>query len=280
MLVSVYIPTRNRLPLLKRAIRSVLSQSYENLELIVFDDCSNDGTRDFLHTLQTNRKLIIICSDTQVGPCMARNIAIRHSQGECITGLDDDDYFCKDNKICRFVSAWNSSNGKIAGLIDSVLLKGVSGESIRCTAPSVNHFDLLKGNAVGGYVFAPKAHFLEAGLFDPDMPAWQDWDLWIRMSKRYGPFKNIHLCGTVVDEGHDSPRISTKNQETIRKAMLNLAKKLSPLTTREMSYLISALHTYPQVRPTFGETLTVLAALRLKAAVQSVRKFLAGLHAR
>lgn len=279
MLVSVYIPTRNRLPLLKRAIRSVLSQSYENLELVVFDDCSNDGTSDFLRDQQTKGRLIAICSDTQVGPCMARNIAIHNCQGECITGLDDDDYFSHDDKIGRFVSTWNSLSDSGSGLFDSVLLQAVNGESIRCTAPTVSHRDLLKSNAVGSYVFAPKTHFLDAGLFDPNMPAWQDWDLWIRMSKRYGSFKNILLCGTVVDERHDSARISTKSQEVIRKAMLNMTKKLSPLTIRESSYLISALHAYPQVRPTLKETLTVIAALRLKASVNSTKKLLAGLLA-
>lgn len=46
-LISVYIPTYNRLELLKRAVQSVQNQTYKNFEIIIVDDNSSDGTQDF-----------------------------------------------------------------------------------------------------------------------------------------------------------------------------------------------------------------------------------------
>lgn len=93
MLVTIYIPTKNRLDLLKRAIKSVRDQTYSNIELIVVDDGSKDGTREYLEKEHEAGLLRAIFHQESLGACVARNAAIELSQGEFITGLDDDDYF-------------------------------------------------------------------------------------------------------------------------------------------------------------------------------------------
>ena len=57
-LITVYIPTYNRLKFLKRAVNSVLSQSYQNFELIIVDDCSQDKTVEYLKKLSSNDERI------------------------------------------------------------------------------------------------------------------------------------------------------------------------------------------------------------------------------
>ncbi len=272
MLVSVYIPTKNRLQLLMRAINSVKEQNYDQIELIVVDDCSSDGTREFLAASQSRGLLKAIFPEKSIGACRARNLAILESRGEFVTGLDDDDYFVKRNKISSFVAAWDASHSGIAGLFDSALLNTADGTCLRSAMPFASYRDLRISNCIGGQVFAPRQHFIGAGLFDPEMPAWQDWDIWIRMAKRYGMFRNILLCGTMIDAGHDHDRISARDQGSLRAAMQILAGKLEPLSLKERSWLISALHAYPQVRPRLTEVLTLIAALRLKASLDSARK--------
>lgn len=274
MLITVYIPTKNRLALLKRAIESVKRQDYNQIELIVVDDCSNDGTREFLIQSQDSGQLRALFPGKPMGACRARNAAILESNGYFLTGLDDDDYYTRSDKISSYVSAWDASNKNLAGLFDSAMLKTINGQYLRSAMPSAGYRELLSSNCIGNQIFAPRAHFIDAGLFDPDMPAWQDWDLWIRISKRYGVFKNISLCGTVIDETHCSDRISAKDEGVIREAMRRLAMKLSPLSFKEKSHLISSLHAYPQVKPRLIEIMTLIAALRLRASLSSVRKFL------
>mgnify|MGYP000430355061 CR=1 FL=1 len=272
MLVTIYIPTRNRLPLLKRAINSVREQSYNEIELIVVDDCSCDGTREFLVECESRGELKGIYQEASAGACVARNLAISASSGVFVTGLDDDDYFMSSSKISNYVSQWQNSHLKLAGLFDcaKVLSNGHVVEQF--TSTFVDHLDLRRSNYVGNQVFAPKHHFVGAGLFDPEMPAWQDWDLWLRMSRLYGGFANIKLFGTHIDERHALDRISSRSQEVIREAMNKLINKLGPLSLRERSYLISALHSYPQVRPTISEIATIIAGRRLQASLSSIAK--------
>lgn len=96
-LVSIYMPTHNRLHLLKRAVASVLAQTYQYYELLIVDDGSIDGTWDYLQELSSHEpKVRIFRSAVASGACAARNVAINEAQGELITGLDDDDEFLVD----------------------------------------------------------------------------------------------------------------------------------------------------------------------------------------
>ena len=88
-LVSIYIPTYNRLDILKRAIRSVLDQSYAKLELIVVDDCSTDSTNEYLEDLsKRDFRLVHLRNSDNQGACVSRNRAIEYARGEFITGLE------------------------------------------------------------------------------------------------------------------------------------------------------------------------------------------------
>ena len=93
-LVTVYIPTHNRCQLLKRAVDSVLKQSYQHIELIIVDDASVDDTEYYLSELVTQHANIRFFKQKHAkGACVARNIAINDAKGELITGLDDDDEY-------------------------------------------------------------------------------------------------------------------------------------------------------------------------------------------
>jgi glycosyltransferase involved in cell wall biosynthesis len=93
-LVSVIIGTYERFDLLQRAIESVLSQSYNNIELIVVDDCSKDYR---YKKLENNKKFKFIKLPINSGlPAVPRNVGINNSNGTWISFLDDDDFFLND----------------------------------------------------------------------------------------------------------------------------------------------------------------------------------------
>ncbi|WP_158650917.1 glycosyltransferase family 2 protein, partial [Acinetobacter indicus] len=115
-LVTVYIPTYNRLELLQRAVKSVQEQTYHNLEIIIVDDCSTDGTHEYLEKVSKEDKRVrYFLKEKNSGACVSRNIAIKNSKGEFITGLDDDDYF-ERNRIEIFLHKWFSYSEKYIAL--------------------------------------------------------------------------------------------------------------------------------------------------------------------
>ena len=275
-LVSIYIPTHNRCELLKRAIDSVLKQTYKNIEILVCDDGSTDGTEDFVKTLCVEHKNIIYLKNrTPMGACAARNLGIKAANGEYITGLDDDDFFAPERISC-FVAAWHDKYHKkdIAGLFDSVKVMTPMRSITRHTAEKVFYRDLRKSNILGSQVFAPREHYIDAGLFDPVMPAWQDWDLWLRMSEKFGEFININQFSYTVDECHDFGRITAKSEKRIRQAKNNFMRKIGNVSISEHAFLLASLHAYPQVQPKINELIILLAAGKVKTALFSIKKML------
>jgi len=269
-LVSVFIPTKNRLELLTRAIESVKAQTYKNIEIVVVDDGSTDGTWDYLQQENQANGVIIIRNEESQGACAARNAAILASTGDFVTGLDDDDYFTLD-RINQFVNRWKNS-GTVAGLFDSVQVLTPNGSVVRHENQLVTYENLRASNQVGSLVFAPRNHYIEAGLFDKAMPAWQDWDLWIRMARIFGDFVNIGCTSCVVDETHGNDRITTGNERKIRLAKENLEKKIQPLSRFEKSSLIISMYFYPQVKPKVTEIITLIAAGRLLNSIHAAKK--------
>ncbi len=91
--VSIIIPCYNSQQFIRRAINSVLKQSYRNFEIIAVNDGSKDSTSSILDEFKKKIKIIHIKNS---GPSVARNIGIRKSKGELISFLDSDDYWHKD----------------------------------------------------------------------------------------------------------------------------------------------------------------------------------------
>lgn len=106
--VSAVITTRNRPHLMTRAIRSVLHQTYANLELIVVVDGPDPVTVDLLEKLSEPR-LRIVTLPENVGPSEARNAGVRASYGEWIAFLDDDDEWLPEKTAVQLESVSHSS---------------------------------------------------------------------------------------------------------------------------------------------------------------------------
>ena len=95
-LVTIVLPTYNGERYLGLAIESVLNQTYNNLEVIVVDDCSRDRTVEILNSISDER-LHVIVLEQNGGACRARNIGVSHARGEWIAFQDSDDEWLPDN---------------------------------------------------------------------------------------------------------------------------------------------------------------------------------------
>ena len=184
MLVSVYLPTRNRVSRLSKAVDFVLGQTYKDIELIVVDDASTDETQDYLRQkARDDARLRYFKNSKQVGAATSRNLAILNSKGFFVTGLDDDDEFFPE-RVGAFIDYWGllTSRGVSPACLysPSIHRNGVIEVVVRrCGYTSAD--DLFEDNFIGNQIFAPRSHYIGVGLFDEQLPALQDFDLFVRI---------------------------------------------------------------------------------------------------
>lgn len=246
MLVSVYLPTRNREALLRRAVNSVLTQTYTALELVVVDDGSTDATRTYLDTIRTqDARIRVIRNEDSLGAPLSRNLAIRAARGEFVTGLDDDDYF-HPQRIAAFVAQWRLHE-QIGERFSCLFSQDVTERGCKQFASarpgSVRWEDLFFCNVIGNQIFTRRETLIAAGLFDQQMPAWQDLDLFIRVLKHSGPAKVVDAGLYFMNLDPRLDRISVSNARILR-AYRTLAAKWQdcPRVMRQALYLQTFRH--------------------------------------
>ncbi|MCL1065347.1 glycosyltransferase [Shewanella olleyana] len=274
MLISVYITTKDRLSLLKRAVESVLAQTYTSVEIIVADDGSTDGSHEYLLAMQAQGKLTaILNTEASKGACYGRNRAIELAKGEFITGLDDDDYF-EPWRLAAFVDYWlkhKVDEKNIAGLFDSVIELREDGKHKYNETPSASYTQLRKSNLVGNQIFTRVEYLKSVSGFDEAMPALQDWDTWIRLTKEFGTLVNIGQYSYIIDQIHGEVRISEKKSARIRVAFSRLQQKLQPLSFDEKVNLTDALYRYKQIEVKSSELVTLFLGLKFRKIAQIIK---------
>jgi glycosyltransferase involved in cell wall biosynthesis len=185
--VSVILPTHNRAALLPRAIRSVLHQTYRDLELIVVDDASTDATPDVIKSFHTDPRVRYIRLERNQRAAAARNVGIKAAKGELIAFQDDDDLWLIE-KLSQQVPAL-LAGGEQVGLnlcghirLDSGGPIYVGGDEYFKAIDFANGFRLLALIATPGWLVRRSA-LDRAGLFDERIKSLDDLELALRLSK-------------------------------------------------------------------------------------------------
>ncbi len=229
-LVTVYVATRNRSTLLSRAIRSIVAQDFEPIEIVVVDDASQDDTESVVKKIALGyapgKTVRYHKLKSQAGAGAARNLAIQLASGSLVTGLDDDDYFLPD-RISRLVTAFDPA--RCAFVFDGYVRETVLGEgrTRRTTIPlrqPANLGNLLKRNIVGNQVMTLTARLREIGGFDVGLPAWEDYELWIRLVKAFGEGKPLGGSSYVHTVDSSRPHLSHDLKKTCEAFDLFLEK--------------------------------------------------------
>ena len=241
MNISVIIPTFNRKETLKRAIQSLVMQSYTPYEIIVIDDGSDDGTKEWLKDNFPNVKYIYQMNS---GVSSARNKGIKFARGDWIALLDSDDEWLPSKLKDQANEIELNPAAKFLHTNEIWIRNGVR----------VNQ--MKKHKKYGGYIFEKcldmcrispssvlikKDIFDEIGMFDETLKVCEDYDLWLRFASKYP----VHFLDqplikkygghsdqlSKVDDGIESYRIRSlkkimnsgilnKKQKTITKDVL------------------------------------------------------------
>ena len=240
MKISVIIPTFNRKKTLGRAIQSVMNQSLSPFEILIIDDGSNDGTKEWVKESPQDIKYIY---QNNQGVSSARNKGIKYAYGDWIAFLDSDDEWLP-NKLYEQVKAIGSNPEiKFFHTNEIWIRNGVR----------VNQ--MKKHKKYGGYIFEKcldicrvspssvlikKEIFDDIGTFDESLRVCEDYDLWLRITSKYPVvFLDIPLiykygghAGQLskVNDGIESYRIQSL-EKIIKSGVLSNEQKLIAVNT-------------------------------------------------
>ncbi|WP_051538017.1 glycosyltransferase family 2 protein [Butyrivibrio proteoclasticus] len=238
-LVSVIITTYNRSHILPRAIRNMLGQTYQNIELIVVDDASSDGTKEAVETIKDDR-LRYIRNDNNIGVSHARNLGIEAARGTYIVYQDDDDLSRVDKLEKLLLTAERSPEN--VGLVYHETINHIKkAEKINDQKAIVIPARAMADVKKRGFIFPAllpwnfvactsmmikKSCFDKVGTFDESLFAFEDWDMTLRISREfdaefikeplYDYFQSPNGLLFAEDEGH---------REKVVKALAAIDKK-------------------------------------------------------
>ncbi|MDN7126965.1 glycosyltransferase [Pseudidiomarina sp. 1APR75-33.1] len=217
MLISVYMPTHNRGPLLRRAIDSVLAQTHQDLELLVVDDGSKDGTWEVLQEyMAVDPRVRAFRHEKPQGACAARNRAIHEARGKFVTGLDDDDTFVPE-RLALLLQHYDSQYAFICSGYFWVTQKRA--QPTMCNDKVITLDAQLDANHATNQVFVERERMLAIGGFDEELVALQDYDCFTRLIKAYGPAFRLGQPLQNIFVEHGGQRISSQ-----RKSRLGFAR--------------------------------------------------------
>jgi glycosyltransferase involved in cell wall biosynthesis len=195
---SVIVPTYNRVEFILLAIRSVLLQSYKNLELIVVNDGSTDETESVVATIKDDRLKYIRIENGERGK--ARNTGVQIATGDYVTFLDSDDQLYEDyleeahkglqkhNYIPFYHQAYEiRSYVKFSDR----LVHNYHNRDVRF---------LVKGNPLSCLgVFIRRAEALQFPFNeDRELSGSEDWELWLRLSANFGLRRGKKICACLI----------------------------------------------------------------------------------
>lgn len=186
-LITALVTTHNRPQLLQRALDSVAVQSYPNLELVVVDDGSQTDVYPIVATYEEVLPVRFIRHEYAKGACRARNRGIEAAAGEFIAGLDDDDAWV-NKRIERLLQAYDD---RFSFVTSDVRMFYKKGNPVWKKPRKITFNNLLYNNYVGNQGLIRTKRLLDVGGFDESLVAAQDYDLWIRLSEKYGPIRNV-----------------------------------------------------------------------------------------
>lgn len=192
-LVSVVIPTYKRSTMLTRAIRSVVNQTYKNIEILVVDDNEpgdeySIAAKDLINNLNYSQ-VRLVTQPKHINGAAARNAGIREAKGEYICFLDDDDLYMP-NKIERQLEELSKKSNEVGGV--SCLKIFFKGDKLTHISESwkpskTQSFDVMSKelNIQTGTVLLRRECLDKAGYFDPNLRRHQEVQLMSYFTDKY-----------------------------------------------------------------------------------------------
>ncbi len=220
-LLSVIVANYNNRQYLGECLDSILGQTYKDLEIIVSDDASTDDSPEIIRHYETRYPGIVkgIFSTRNKGVAQTRHNAILEARAGYITTLDSDDYYYDTHKLekeMEIVALHKQKTGKDVMAYSNIAVVNKKKNLIRFGGnPDTIKEGMVFDEIISRSCMIPRDYivkreaYLEAGGYDPRFPIYEDWDLKVRLAKKF-EFYYTGINGTAYrrhGEGLSSPPI-------------------------------------------------------------------------
>jgi len=203
-LISVILPTFNRAAYLKRAIDSIIDQQRPPDELIIIDDGSTDNSVQVIREVCGRAEFPVhLVRQKNRGAATARNVGILRARGELLCFLDSDDWWDPEKIAIQASHHEKNPDILISHTREIWFRNGVRVNQKKKHTPANGFiFSRCLGMCVVGMstVMARRQLFDRFGLFDPDLPCCEDYDLWLRVARKV-PFFLVDRALTLKEGG-------------------------------------------------------------------------------
>jgi len=237
-IVSVIIPAYNAEPYIERSVKSVINQTYRNLEIIVVDDGSTDKTAEIVKSYNDPRIIYLYQENQGQGP--ARNYGIGKSTGQYVTLLDADDVYLpeKVEKQVQFLQVHSQYKVVYCNALHFYSRNPNRILKKKCVYPSGDIFpDLLLTSLINPNTIMFHRQVLEkVGCFNEKRYYPEDWDMWLRISRAGFEFGYLDEDLVKVEIREDS-NTTMEIQGTLKKNALEMLENIfSQMTEREKDF--------------------------------------------
>ena len=184
-LVSIVIPAYNVEDYILTTIDSVISQTYQNWELLIVDDASTDKTSELVESKARNDKRIRLLRQTEnTGAAVARNVGIREAEGRYIAFLDADDWWYP-SKLETQIRFMREHNCQFTFTAFEYADRSLNVTGVSHKPSKISYWGILAGNNIGtpGVVWDVAA---VGKQYMPIMRMSEDWAMWILLIKKVG----------------------------------------------------------------------------------------------
>lgn len=287
-LVTLGITCHNAIDTIARALRSAIQQDWPQLEILIVDDCSTDGSTDLISSIINSEPRARLIRHTEnVGVASARNTILREAHGEFVAYFDDDDVSAADRikaQVHRLCAYEQQSGGTLCFCYchRDVVPIGYArathqADSIGSTPPEPHgpmvadyllglnvSSSFAWGNSGAGTLLARREAFLACGGFDPTFRRCAEWDLAIRAAYLGAHFISVDRALVTVYQTMSSD----KTHEIALEYTLMLRRKHQAYLKNKRMITLSRLRAYSTYFTEKGSPLTGYALRFLAVAIQ------------
>jgi glycosyltransferase involved in cell wall biosynthesis len=267
-LISVVVPAYNAESFVGHTLTSILQQTYQNIEVIVIDDGSQDSTADIVKTFAKSDPRVILVTQSNSGVSSARNSGIYHSKGEFLAFIDADDIYYSEclEKLTHAMIEADNSVGLVYTWSAHIDDEGILTSGFNCSLVEGEVYDaLLSRNFIGNASAAlvRRCCIDTVGGYNSEMqPGCADWDFYLRVAEYY-QFKVVPEFLIGYRKLANSMSRSCASMEKSYEQVLENAQKRNPNISTEFissskSFYFIYLNSQSRSNRRYGESLNYL----------------------